>query len=164
MLRLLLVALLLSGCAAPYDYAENVDFGRFDTVALAPAGDFSSLDGSRIGEAAQTLLPSRGLALTTPEQASLWLNYQLVEETRLLTTMPRMFSRHDSFWHDEERVYGAVRELKLKLWLEQPGTGQVVWNSKHPRAFPADRFRGAERSGRVYTQVAELLENYPPRH
>lgn len=162
MLRLLLVALLLSGCAAPYDYAEGTDFNRFTTVALAPAADSQSLDGARITASAQALLPGRGLRLVEPEQASLWLNYQLLEETRLLTTMPHMFSRHDAFWHDEERVYGAVRELKLKLWLEQPG-GKMLWSSKHPRAFPAERIKGAERSRRIEQQVAELLANYPPR-
>ncbi|ATG73042.1 hypothetical protein AN401_03535 [Zobellella denitrificans] len=162
MLRLLLVVLLLSGCAAPYDYAEDTDFSRFTTVALAPTADSQSLDGARITASALALLPGRGLHLAQPEQASLWLNYQLLEETRLLTTIPRLTARHGSFWDDEERVYGAVRELRLKLWLEEPG-GRMLWSSKHPRAFPAERIKGAERSRRIEQQVAELLANYPPR-
>ncbi|MBL1376009.1 DUF4136 domain-containing protein [Zobellella iuensis] len=163
MLRLLLLALLLSGCAAPYDYAEDTDFNRFTSVALAPTADSQSLDGARITTSALALLPGRGLRLAEPDRASLWLNYQLVEETRLLTTIPRITAHHGRFWDDEERVYGAVRELKLRLWLEEPG-GKMLWSSKHPRAFPAARVKGAERSRRIEQQVAELLANYPPRH
>ncbi|WP_375055840.1 DUF4136 domain-containing protein [Zobellella sp. DQSA1] len=164
MLRLLLLALLLSGCAAPYDYAEDTDFNRFTSVALAPTADRQSLDGARITTSVLALLPGHGLRLAEPDRASLWLNYRLVEETRLLTAAPRLTSRHGRFWDDDERVYGAVRELKLLLWLEEPGNGRMVWSSKHPRAFPAERIKGAERSRRIEQQVAELLANYPPRH
>ncbi|WP_458734435.1 DUF4136 domain-containing protein [Zobellella taiwanensis] len=162
MLRQLLIVLLLSGCAAPYDYAEHTDFGRFTTVALAPGADRQSLDGARITAAALAQLPGRGLNPAPPAGAELWLDYRLEEETRLLTTMPRMLERHNGFWDDEERVYGMVREQKLRLWLALPD-GTVVWQSRHPRAFPAERIKGAERSQRIEQQVAELLANYPPR-
>ncbi|MDP5293762.1 DUF4136 domain-containing protein [Oceanimonas sp. CHS3-5] len=161
MLRILALVLLLSGCTAPYDYAEDTDFRRFDTVALAPEMDTSSLDGARIADAVRTLLPTRGLTLTGPKQASLWLNYRLDENVRLLTTMPSMFGR-SGFW-DEERVYGARREQHLVLWLEQPGSGRVLWKSRHPNAFPGERVRGAARSNKISQQVEELLENYPPK-
>lgn len=160
MLRVLTLILLLGGCAAPYDYAEDTDFSRFKTVALAPKMEQDSLDGARIAAAAEALLPTRGLAVTTPEQASLWLNYRLDENLRLLTTMPNMFGR-SGFW-DEERVYGARREWHLVLWLEQPDTGRVLWKSRHPNAFPGDGVRGAVRSDNITQQVADLLENYPP--
>ncbi|WP_107851262.1 DUF4136 domain-containing protein [Oceanimonas marisflavi] len=160
MLRILALVLLLGGCAAPYDYAEDTDFSRFDTVALAPDMDTTSLDGARIADAARDLLPTRGLTLTEPKQASLWLNYRLDENVRLLTTMPSMFGRH-GFW-DEERVYGARRELHLVLWLEQPGSGRVLWQSRHPNAFPGDGVHGTARRDKISQQVAELLENYPP--
>ncbi len=163
-LRLFALTLLLSGCAAPYDYAEDTDFQRFTSVALAPDSDVHSLDGARIATATQAMLPARGLRLTTPDQASLWLHYQLLQETRLLTTMPRMLPRHGNLWDDEERVYGAVRQQRLELWLTQPHSGRVLWRSKHPRAFPAENINGAERSRRIEQQVAELLRNYPPRH
>ncbi|MFP2769624.1 DUF4136 domain-containing protein [Oceanisphaera sp. KMM 10153] len=162
-LRLFALALLLSGCAAPYDYAEGTDFQRFSSVALAPDGDVDSLDGARIGAAARAMLPARGLRLSTPDQASLWLHYRLRQETRLLTTMPRMLSRHGSLWDDEERVYGAVRQQRLELWLTEPHNGKVLWRSKYPKAFPAENINGAERSRRIEQQVAELLSNYPPR-
>ncbi|WMC09922.1 DUF4136 domain-containing protein [Oceanimonas pelagia] len=160
MLRLFMLVLLLGGCAAPYDYAEDTDFRRFETVALAPEMEKTSLDGARIAAAAQALLPARGLTLTAPEQASLWLNYRLDESVRLLTTMPSMFGHHD-LW-DEERVYGARRERHLVLWLEQPGSGRVLWQSRHPNAFPGARVRGDARRDDIMQQVEELLENYPP--
>ena len=162
-LRLFALALLLSGCAAPYDYAEGTNFQRFTSAALAPNSDVNSLDGARIGAAAKAMLPARGLRLTTPEQASLWLHYQLLQETKLLTTMPSMFSRHGSLWDDEERVYGAVRQQRLELWLTEPHNGRVLWRSKHPKAFPADNINGMERRRRIEQQVAELLSNYPPK-
>ncbi|MBM7456704.1 hypothetical protein HNR62_002602 [Oceanisphaera litoralis] len=161
--RLFALTLLLSGCAAPYDYAEDTDFRAFTSVALAPSGDVHSLDGARIGAAAKAMLPARGLRLTTPDQASLWLHYRLLQETRLLTTTPSMFSRHGNLWDDEERVYGAVRQQRLELWLTQAHSGRVLWRSKHPRAFPADNIKGMERRRRIEQQVAELLRNYPPR-
>ncbi|GAA3719959.1 hypothetical protein GCM10022421_30280 [Oceanisphaera sediminis] len=162
-LRLFALTLLLSGCTAPYDYAEDTDFQRFTSVALAPSSDVNSLDGARIGAAAEAMLPARGLRLTMPAQASLWLHYRLLQETKLLTTMPSMFSRHGSVWDDEERVYGAVRQQRLELWLTEPQNGKVLWRSKHPKAFPADNINGMARSRRIEQQVAELLSNYPPR-
>ncbi|MFH7565016.1 DUF4136 domain-containing protein [Oceanimonas smirnovii] len=160
MIRILALICLLSGCAAPYDYSEEADFSRFNTVALSPDMDTTSLDGARIADAARELLPGRGLTVTEAPLASLWLDYRLDEEMRLLTTMPNMFGRN-GFW-EEERVYGARRELHLVLRLTQPDTGKVVWTSRHPDAFPSDGSRGQERREHIYQQVAELLENYPP--
>lgn len=160
MLRLLFIVLLLGGCTPAYDYAEDVDFTRFNSASLAPDSDLDSLDGARIATAARTRLPARGLEVTPPEQASLWLHYQLKPETKLLTTMPSMLSRHG--WGDEERVYGAVRQQKLVLWLTLPASERVVWRSKHSSAFPAARLNGAERRRRIEQQVAELLATYPP--
>lgn len=162
MLRLFMLTLLLSGCTPAYDYAENIDFSRFSSVSLAPSSDLSSLDGARIAAAARTLLPTRGLEITPSEQASLWLHYQLKPETKLLTTMPRMLSRHGNFWDDEERVYGAVRQLKLVLWLTQASSERVIWRSKHSTAFPDEQLNGAKRSQRITQQVGELLATYPP--
>ncbi|MGB5854362.1 MAG: DUF4136 domain-containing protein [Oceanisphaera sp.] len=161
-LRLLTIALLLSGCTPAYDYAEDVDFTRFNSASLAPDSDLDSLDGARIAAAARTLLPTRGLEITSSEQASLWLHYQLKPETKLLTTMPRMLSRHGEFWDDEERVYGAVRQLKLVLWLTLPASERVIWRSKHNSAFPGEKLSGGERSRRIKQQVTELLSTYPP--
>ncbi|GGB51976.1 hypothetical protein GCM10011502_26390 [Oceanisphaera marina] len=161
-LRLLIIVLLLGACTPAYDYAEDVDFTRFNSVSLAPDSDLDSLDGARIAAAARARLPARGLKVTAPEQASLWLHYQLKPETRLLTTMPRMLSRHGHGRDDEERVYGAVRQQKLLLWLTLPASERVVWRSTHSSAFPAERLNGAERSRRIEQQVAELLATYPP--
>ncbi len=163
MFRLFVLALLLSGCAAPYDYAEDVDFHTYTSVALAPDNDIDSLDGARIDAATRAMLPAQGLRLTTPDQASLWLHYRLKEETRLLTVMPRMLSPHPGSWDDDERVYGAVKEQKLVLWLTPPHSDRILWRSKHPRALPGDNIKGAERRRRIEQQVAELLQNYPPR-
>ncbi|WP_417606986.1 DUF4136 domain-containing protein [Oceanimonas baumannii] len=160
MLRILALALLLSGCAAPYDYAENTDFSQFDTVALSPDVDTNSLDGARITAAVQALLPGRGLILSEPEQASLWLSYRLDESVRVLSTMPNMFGQ-SRFW-DEERVYGTRREQHLTLLLIQPGSGKVLWKSRHPSAFPGENMHGAARRDKIRQQVAALLENYPP--
>lgn len=166
MIRVMLFCLLLAGCAAPYDYDENADFSRFDSIALSPEGDFQSLDGARLGEYVLQLLAEKGLTTQSAAQASLWVNYRLTTETRLLTTVPRMiphvgYSRW-SDWDDEERVYGAVEEQKLTLILTDASTRKVVWQSKARRAFP-DKQRGAERSERIYALVQHLLENYPPQ-
>lgn len=161
-MRILIMLLLLGGCTPAYDYAEEVDFTRFNSVSLAPDSDLDSLDGARIAAAARAELPARGLEVAPPEQASLWLHYRLKPETKLLTTMPRMLSRHGNSWDDEERVYGAVRQQKLVLWLTLPANKRVVWRSTHSSAFPAERLSGAERSRRIEQQVAELLATYPP--
>ncbi|WP_417617174.1 DUF4136 domain-containing protein [Oceanisphaera sp.] len=162
-IRLLAIGLLLSGCTPAYDYAEDVDFTRFNSASLAPGSDLDSLDGARIAAAARTQLPTRGLNLAPPEQASLWLHYRLKSETKLLTTMPSMLSRHGDIRDDEERVYGAVRQQKLELWLTLPASKRVVWRSKHNSAFPADKLSGGERSRRITRQVGELLATYPPK-
>lgn len=161
-LRLFTIALLLSGCTPAYDYAEKVDFTHFNSASLAPDSDLNSLDGARIAAAARTLLPTRGLEIAPPEQATLWLRYQLKPETKLLTTMPRMLSRHGDIWDDEERVYGTVHQFKLVLWLTLPASERVIWRSKHSSAFPDEQLNGAKRSQRIRQQVAELLATYPP--
>lgn len=165
MIRILLICLLLAGCASPYDYDEDVNFDRFDSVALSPEGDFQSLDGARIGEYGLQILADKGLATKPAGEAALWMNYRLTTELRLLTTMPRMLPRggHSrwSDWDDEERVYGSVQEQKLTLMLIDARTGRMVWQSKARKAFP-DHARGAERSERVYDLVWHLLDNYPP--
>ena len=161
-IRLLTIGLLLSGCTPAYDYAEDVDFTSFNSASLAPDSDINSLDGARIAAAARTLLPTRGLETRSPELASLWLHYQLKTETRLLTTMPSMLSRHGDIGDDEERVYGAVRQQKLELWLTLPASKRVVWRSRHNSPFPAEKLSGGERSRRITQQVGELLATYPP--
>ncbi|OXY80710.1 DUF4136 domain-containing protein [Oceanimonas doudoroffii] len=173
MLRIFTLVLLLSGCAAPYDYAEDTDFSRFTTVALAPTADKSSLDGARIAEAAVDALPARGLTLTEPEQASLWLNFGLSEEVRWYSAAPRMlrparYSGHYwpgyHYWDDwDEPRARPQRLIRLVLWLENPSTGKMVWRSRHGGSFPGESTKGAERSRIIEQQVTELLDNYPPR-
>ncbi|GAA3549471.1 DUF4136 domain-containing protein [Zobellella aerophila] len=166
MIRVILCCLLLAGCASPYDYDENVNFDRFDSVALSPEANFQSLDGARIAEYSLQLLAEKGLTPKPADQATLWLSYHLTTETRLLTTIPRI-TRHSRFshwhdWDDEERVYGSIQEQKLTLMLTDARTRKMVWQSKARRAFP-DKQSGAERSERVYGLVQHLLDNYPPR-
>lgn len=168
-LRLLMITLtlLLTGCSTPFDYAEDVDFSRLTTVALAPDNDVTSLDGARLATAATGLLPTRGLVVTSPEQAAVWLHYRLQAETKLLTTMPTMLRPHSYGWpgygwDDDERVYAAVPQQRLVLWLTPAASPRVIWRSVQTSAFPGDDINGSKRRLRIEQQVGELLNNYPP--
>ena len=172
----LLLLVLVTGCASSaFDYAEDLDFSQFKTVALAPDSDESSLDGARIATAASTLLPSRGLALAPTEQAALWLHYQVQTYTRTYPSMaPIIFpdrygggrTGYASYWNGDgpewEQEEVAVREQRLLLWLTTAGGSRVIWRSQQQAAFPRQQVHGAPRSAIITQQVEELLANYPP--
>ncbi|MCT7655120.1 hypothetical protein MBH78_11265 [Oceanimonas sp. NS1] len=116
-------------------------------MALAPTADKSSLDGARIAEAAVDAPPARGLTLTEPEQASLWLNFGLSEEVRWYSAAPRMlrparYSGHYwpgyHYWDDwDEPRARPQRLIRLVLWLENPSTGKWFGAAAMAAAFLA---------------------------
>ncbi|SFR55220.1 protein of unknown function [Marinobacter daqiaonensis] len=166
---LLLMALLLSGCAANVvtDYDESVAFGQYDTWAFAPRDDkdYQSLDATRIEAAVERELAGEALTKASQDEADLLLSYRIQQVERLDTSG---FSYGLGFgggafgWGLATRPPAReIQEGQLVLELVDSETDRVVWRAASKRYLNQDQ-SPETRKKLINEVVTEMFSRYPP--
>jgi hypothetical protein len=166
---LILVTLLVSGCASPVlvDYQADAGFDRYTSYAFVGDGGSGakSLDGQRIEEAAAPRLRERGLESAPRDQADLLVHYNVREIRRVESTGVSFglgFGRDNVGLGLGTRpeVY-EVREGRLVLEFEDRTGDQVIWRAESRHDLNPD-LTGDRRRQQIEKLIGQMFERFPP--
>ncbi|WP_097459582.1 DUF4136 domain-containing protein [Mangrovitalea sediminis] len=167
---ILLLALLLAGCASPVtiDYDNAVSFAGYRTYAFAApdkASQYQTLDGRRIEAAINRALQLKGLKPVAVADASLIVHYRIEEEKSLDTTG---WGFGFGTFHDPLGFGMATtppiqerKEGKLVVEMVDGKSHQSVWKAAG-RRYLNENMSPKERTDRINEIVHDMFQRFPP--
>ncbi|MFC4260334.1 DUF4136 domain-containing protein [Marinobacter lacisalsi] len=166
---LLLVAVLMTGCAANVvtDYDTSIAYDSYETWAFGPSEDnrYTSLDGSRVEDAVSRALEAKALTRTEPESADLLVSYHIDDVDRLDTSGFSYgigFGRGSFGWGlSTAPPVREVREGQLIVDLVDASTDKVVWRGTSKRYLNQNQ-SPETRHKLINEVVADMFSRYPP--
>lgn len=163
-----LLVLALCACVSPIvDYQSDVDFARYQTVMLSPAGEEAvrSLDENRAYQALQKYFLQHRLRVVS-ENADLLAKVHFTAYTR--------FEANEVFWgaglHRDSFGLGITtpvllderKRYRMEVELIDVARRQVVWKALSAGALE-QYYSPRERAEWIDTTVQTILERYPPQ-
>jgi len=167
---LLIVTLIIAGCAAPvvYDFDSSANFQKDQTFAFEEIkeGNIQSLDRTRIHEAITHQLEMSGYKIVDKSTASLIVRYQIEEEIRIQSSGVSYgvgMSRNRVGMSMQAPVNAReIKEGKLVVEIVEPEDNRVIWRAISQKRL-TEQMKPKKRSELINELTQKMFENYPPR-